>query len=88
MALKSFILASVAVLSLSTAALAENTGTIVQNGNGNAGGMSQVGRRNDGTIAQFGNGNVAGMTQVGRHNNGAIGQNGDGNLARLKQLGF
>ena len=88
MSLKIFALATVAALSLSTSAFAENTGTIVQNGNGNAGVMRQIGHRNDGTIAQFGDGNVAGMRQVGAHNNGAIGQNGNGNLAKLKQLGF
>lgn len=43
MAIKFFILASVAALSLTSAALAENTGTIVQTGNGNAARLKQFG---------------------------------------------
>lgn len=74
-----------AVLTLSTAAFAGNSSSIVQNGNGNGAATYQRGRDNDSQVVQYGNGNGLAIHQVGRNNNAGGGQNGDGNWAEVHQ---
>ncbi|MGJ4887680.1 hypothetical protein ACQR0Z_29095 [Bradyrhizobium sp. HKCCYLS3077] len=83
--LRSILLVSAAVLTLTSGAYAGNSSSIVQNGNGNGAETFQKGRNNDSQIIQYGNGNGAGVHQIGRNNNAGIGQNGDGNYAGVWQ---
>jgi hypothetical protein len=85
MRISSLLVASVAALTLSTAAFAGNSSSIIQNGNGNGAQTFQRGRTNDSQVVQFGDNNAAGVYQRGRNNNAGIGQNGNGNWAEVHQ---
>ena len=89
MFIRSTILATGIVLGLSSAAMAGNSGSIVQNGNGNTSGISQRGNLgNDGQIVQFGDRNRAEVAQRGQYNNAGIGQNGSLNSGSIFQSQF
>jgi minor curlin subunit len=85
MFIRKLTLVSAALLTLSGAALAGNSSSIVQNGNGNGASTHQRGRDNDSQVVQYGNGNGLSIRQVGRNNNAGGGQNGDGNWAEVHQ---
>jgi minor curlin subunit len=85
MFIRKLTLVSAALLTLSGAAFAGNSSSIVQSGNGNGALTTQRGRDNDGQIVQYGNGNGAEVRQTGKNNNAGIGQNGDGNWAEVHQ---
>ena len=77
----------------------KNRAKVVQNGNGNAAGISQNGSGNGallvqngdgqtGTITQNGNGNGCGLFQFGKKTSGSCTQNGNGNLDLVFQGGW
>jgi hypothetical protein len=77
----------------------KNKARVIQNGNGNAGGIAQNGSGNGallvqegnghtGTITQNGNGNGCALIQFGKNTNGSCNQNGNGQFGLILQGGW